>query len=263
MIPLTIKVEGLKELQDNLDDLVKHRMPKITAIALTKTAMAVAEESKQVMQQIFDRPTPFILRSQWVKMATPTDLSASVEWKSRAGKGVRSWDAATRTLHPHVEGGSRQYKNFEVALQRIGVLPNGYFAMPGAGADIDAYGNMSRSQIIQILSYFKAFPEMGYYANITEKKKARLAKGSKRTGRRGFVYFVGRPGNGRLPLGIYKRTTFAFGSAVKPIMIFGRTPGYRKRWDIQSMSQKVVDRDFTKIFKQVAGETLEYWRNKK
>lgn len=262
MIPLKIEVKGLKELQAGLDDLIKHRMPKITAIALTKTAKAVVEESQKEMSQIFDRPTPFILRSQWVKWATPKDLSASVEWKSRAGKRVEFWDAATRTLSPHVKGGSRVHKNFEVALSRMGILPPGYFAMPGAAAEIDAYGNMSRGQIIQLLSYFKAFPEAGYRANITEKRKLKLAKGSKRTGKRGFVYFVGRPGAGRLPLGIYKRTTFGFGSELKPILIFARTPGYRKRWDIQGMAQRVVDRDFKKIFKQVADETLAYWRKK-
>ncbi|MBI5449358.1 hypothetical protein HY948_03520 [Candidatus Gottesmanbacteria bacterium] len=258
-----IEVKGLKELQAGLDDLIKHRIPKITAIALTKTAEVVKLQSRQEMTQVFDRPTPFILRSQYVQMATANNLTASVEWKSRAGKGVRQWDAATRTLSPHVEGGGRELKGFEFRLRQMGILPPDMYAMPGVGAEIDAYGNMSRGQIIQILSYFQTFPEMGYRANMTAKKIERLAKGSKRKGQRGFVYFVKR-NSGGVPLGIYRRTSFgAWGSAIKPILIFTpRQPGYRRRWDVFANAQKVVDKEFPKIFKQVADETLAYWQKK-
>ena len=261
MIPLKIEVKGLKELQAGLDDIIKHRMPKITALAITATAKAVVTESQKEMQQVFDRPTPFILRSQWIKMATPTDPSAEVHWKSAAGKAIRQFDAATKTLSPHVYGGGRILKGFELSLQRMGILPNGYYAMPGNAADIDQYGNMSRSQIVQLISYFKAFPEAGYKANITDIKKARLAKHRIKAGKLGFVYFVGRPGGGRFPLGIYKRTGY-FGRKLLPIVIFTRTPGYRKRWDIQGMTQRVVGREFPKNFKRIADETLEYWRKK-
>ena len=261
MIPIKIEVKGLEELYANLDDLIKHRIPKITALALTATAKDVVKDSQEKMKQVFDRPTPFILRSQWIKAATKEDPTASVEWKERAGKGVRQWDAATRTLSPHVEGIGRELKGFEATLRKKGILPSGLYAVPGKGADIDTYGNMSRGQIIHLISYFNAFPEAGYRANMGEKKRARLAKGSVRTGKLGFVYFVGRPGNGQLPLGIYKRTGY-FGRKLLPIIIFTRQPRYRKRWDIHDDAQQVVDRQFPKNFKRIADETLSFWRNK-
>lgn len=263
MMPLKIEVKGIKELQAGLDDIIKHRMPNITALALTETAKAVREESKKEMSQIFDRPTPFILGSQWIKAATKEDLSASVEWRSRTRK-QSGWDAVTKALSPHIEGGSRTYKNFELMLSRMGILPPGYYAIPGAAAEMDPYGNMSRSQIIQIVSYFKAFPNTGYKANTSDKKRLRLAKGSKKA--IGFAYFVGRPGGGRLPLGIYRRFHSTINVSalhpLQPILIFTRTPFYPKRWDIQGMAQRVVDRDSPQIFRRLADETLAYWRQK-
>jgi hypothetical protein len=101
---------------------------------------------------------------------------------------------------------------------------------------------MKTAQIVQILSYFRAFPEAGYKANITQEKKARLAKGSKR--RLGFVYFVGRPGGGKLPLGVWQRVGFSQGSAVRPILIFVNGANYPVRFDFQYVAQQTIAKEF-------------------
>jgi hypothetical protein len=148
-------------------------------------------------------------------------------------------------LSPIVYGGSRKVKAFEKSLQRKGLLPAGFAAMPGEAARMDAYGNMSAGQITQILSYFQAFGEQGYSANITDKRKAAMAKGSKRTGARGISYFVGRPGGGKLPLGVWQKTSFgAMGSAIKPVIIFTKSPAYRQQLDVPGIAQRAINERF-------------------
>jgi hypothetical protein len=153
------------------------------------------------------------------------------------GRGTQARDY----LAPLVYGGQRKLKAFERSLQRVGLLPSGMAAVPGKAARLDAYGNMSRGQITQILSYFKAFGEQGYRANITDKRKESMAKGNKRTRARGVSYFVGRPNGGRHPSGVWQKTNFGeIGSAIKPIIIFVNRPAYRKQLDVPGIAERVI-----------------------
>lgn len=194
--------------------IANDQVPFATARALTKTAQLAQEAEVKEMRDVFDRPTPYALGSTFIRPATKRDLTAYVWLKSDTSKGT----PADKFLYSEIKGGSRVQKRFEVALQAVGAMPPGYRAVPGNAAKIDGFGNMDRGQIVQILSYFKAFPEAGYRANITDKRRAKLARGTK--AKAGFEYFVGQPGDGRLPLGIYQRFRFGHGSSIKPILIF-------------------------------------------
>lgn len=268
---LTLKINGLKELQAGVDDLIKSRLPKMMAMALTEAAKGVQAEVVKDMNKVFDRPTRWTLNSLYVKPATQSDQSASVWFEDdiAAGNGT----PPAKYILPEVKGGPRYLKRFESALRKAGVLPEGMYAVPGEAAKIDAYGNMDRGQIIQILSYFKAFPAVGYRMNITQKKKASLAKGSRRTGQRGFTYFVGKPGSdgvprrgkdfkpaSNLPLGIWQRVHFGpLGSAVKPVIIFvTRPPRYRVRLPFFDIAQEYLDKEFPNIFNRLAKEMYAY-----
>src|SRR5439155_26080975 len=133
-------------------------------------------------------------------------------------------------LNPQIHGGSRDLKKFERALRSVGALPESHFIVPGAAAKMDAYGNMDRGQIIQILAYFRSFPEAGYRANTTAKGRARLARTT--LSRQGFAYFVGAPAGGKLPLGIWQRFNLK-PSAIRPVMIFVKSVLYSKRLDFE------------------------------
>lgn len=238
---------GLKEAIKNMDNMAKKQVPFATAKALTNTAQAVKEELIKEMTRVFDRPTPFTLNSLVVIMATKTNLKAEVQTKFPPRLSQKQ-----HYLEPQIKGGSREYKEFEKALHCIGVLPSDMTAIPGKGAKLDAYGNMSRGEIVKILSYFKAFGEQGYKANITEAKKKRLAKGSKK--KIGYTYIVLRKPRGRLPAGIYQRFSFAIGNALRLILIFTKKPTYKKRWMFNEIAQKVVTKEFMKKF----SEAMEY-----
>lgn len=254
-----IKFEGLKELQAKMNDLEKQQMPFAIAKSLTKTAQQVQAEEVKVMRATLDRPTDYTLKSLYVKPATKRDLSAMVYFKdkSSAGKG----NPAANWMLPQIAGGKRNLKRFESALRRIGVLPMGMYIAPGEVCQLDAYGNIPGSFIVQILSYFRAFGEQGYSANITDKRKASLAKGSKR--RQGFQYFVSK-GKGEwfgrqqhLPPGIYKRVGFAAGSAIKPIMMFVKEPSYSKRFPFFETAQKVIDRNLKNNFNEAMADAIK------
>lgn len=217
--------------------------------AINTVAGEILEAERAEMRKVFDRPTPYTLNSMWIKYATATQLSAFVRFKDATSKGT----TADKYLGPQVRGGDRNAKRFENALRRIGVLYPREFVVPASGVKLDAYGNISRAQIVQILAYFQAFGTEGFKANTTDKGKARLAKDSKRTGRRGIEYFVSRgPGNwfgsgswqrGReqhLARGVYSRTRFGFGSAVKPIFLFVKSVGYRPRLDFYGVANKLA-----------------------
>jgi hypothetical protein len=222
----------------------RDQVPFATALALTRTAAVVKDAEVREMRDVFDRPTPYTLNALYMKPATKSNLQAVVWLKADTSKGT----PADKYLTPQIRGGARSLKRFERALAAVGALPPDYMALPGAAAKLDSYGNMDRGQIVQLLSYFKAFPEMGYRANITDARKAKLARGTK--SRLGFVYFVGRPAGGKLPLGIWQRFNFGHGSAIKPIMIFVPSVLYNAVFDFDYVAKNTIAREFPVQFRQ-------------
>lgn len=230
----------------------KGQMPFAAALALTRTAGLVKDAERKDMIDVFDRPTPWTLNSLYVKPATESDLRAFVWLKDE--RAVSTGTPADKYLTPEIQGGARSLKPFELAFRSAGILPSSHFMVPGAAAKIDQYGNMAKGQIVQLLSYFKAFPEQGYKANLTAAGKAKLRKGTKT--RQGFEYFVGQPANGRLPLGIWQRVYFAMGTALKPIIIFVDSAHYAAIFDFGFTAQITVEREFAGQLRQATQEAL-------
>lgn len=198
-----------------------------------------AFEARRVIQAninaAFDRPTPYVRRSIVVRKATPGQLKAIVEPAYQGGKGVDPQNI----LRAEIFGGERKAKRAERAFQRVGILQPGYAMVPGEACPLDAYGNIKGSFIVQMLSYFQAMGEQGYRANMTAKRKGKLAaKGVSEGGYKtigGVEYFIawGRLRGGRsshLHYGIWARSGI-HGVKVEPIIMFVRTPHYRQRLD--------------------------------
>jgi len=249
-----IKISVKSDLEATISQWTRiagDQMPFATALALTRTAQAAKAEIERQLPSLISSPTPYTMRGFRLYRATKTKLYAEVDFRIAAGRGTHGRDY----LSPIVYGGERKLKAFERSLQRTGLLPSGFAAVPGSAAKLDAYGNMSRGQIGQILSYFKAFGEQGYSANMTAKRKAALAMGSKRTGARGISYFVGRPGGGKLPNGVWQKTSFGeLGSALKPIIIFVPKPTYRKQLDVPGIAQRVIKERFASELSKAVAE---------
>ncbi|NHC62189.1 hypothetical protein [Paenalcaligenes suwonensis] len=231
---------------------VQKQVPYATSIALNNIAKAAELHVKGLMPNVFDRPTPFTLRSLRLERANKRKLEAKLSFKDFAGKGV----AASTYLWPQVHGGGRKKKRFEHSLSQVG--PSTYY-VPAGGAEQDAYGNMSRGQLVKVLSYLQAFGEQGYRANATPNSMKRTARnvrgkdGYKRIN--GVVYFISR-GKGsmsgnreqHLPAGVYVKSGI-HGSTLKMVLrAVDKEPVYAPRLPFYESIEEVYDGAFDREF---------------
>lgn len=225
-----------------------------TMVALNQAAYQGAEATKAEMRQVFDSPTPWVLGGVRYVKATRDKLYAQVDfdfWGNKQSVTVE------KILKAEIEGGDRSIKRFESALRRVGVLPSGMFAVPGAAAKLDAYGNMQAGQIVQIIAWFQAFGEQGYKANMTDRTKARLGKDSKRKGTRGFAYVAIQRGNrSHLRPGIYQKIITGFGSALRPVLIFVDRAHYQQRLDFYTVADTAARKAFQQAFPDALAKAL-------
>lgn len=231
---LEFNVKGdVREITRHLSATSQRHIPYATARGLTKTVQFVAEKLREELPRVFDRPTRFTMNAFFIRPATKARLWAEVKIKDEAFKGT----PAIKYLAPGIFGGARRRKAFENLLERAGVLPPGWVTVPGAGAELDGYGNMKPSQISQMLSDLSARRDP--LQNITARSKGRRLRS--RTKRATF-YFSTHPGTARtahLRAGIYKRSHFGFGAAIKPVLIFVKSARYRKRFDFYRIADQV------------------------
>lgn len=229
---------------------VDRHMRFAASLALNRTAEQVRQAINAEMATRFDRPTPYTLRALRVRRADRDNLVAHVDFKDAvAGKGT----SADRYLSPQVYGGGRAKKRSERALEAAG-MSAGRYMVPGAGATLDQYGNVSRGQIVQVLSYLQAFGESGYRANATARSRKRVAKlgrsegGFKKIG--GVQYFVSRgkdtQANGRrqpLAAGVWRKTGI-HGVDVKPVFLFTEAPQYQPLLPFYEVAESVFEQTF-------------------
>ncbi len=244
----------------NVDEAVKRlgfvrkQIPFITSLSLNRTGQKVKAKEEHEIRDVFDRPTPFIQNSIFLKPSNKTNLTATVGIKDFASKSV----PATKILEAEIKGGSRRLKRYEIALRRVGALPNGYYTVPGKAAPMDKYGNVVKRKFNEILAYLQAFPEAGYKANSTAATKEKLRKGSKK--KIGVSYFVGRPAGGRLPLGIWKRNHVGLfngpSKQLEPIFIFVQHTQYKPIYDFKFVAENTVKKEFNGEFERTYREVL-------
>lgn len=257
-----LRVENLRALGDVLAKLSGPQAQAAYAKAINDTAFHVRAAMQQEMRKVFDRPTDYILRSPFVRKATPTKLSASIEPTYMGGKGVDP----QKILQAQDIGGRRRDKRSEVALRRAGILPPGWqTAIPAApfpGSD-DGRGNVRGPFLVQLLAYFEAFGEQGYKANMNQKGRDRLRTGTKRQrnagpflGRRYFVAYGQLRGGARrtakgefdtrasnLPPGIWAALGTT-GADVRPVLMFTRPGAYRPRFTMENVARAADVQDY-------------------
>ena len=249
-IEISAKMVGQAELLRQLHGLTGQQAARAYAKALNDTGFQVRRAMQDEMRSVFDRPTDYILRSPRVKMATPDRLSVTIEPAYMGGKGVDP----QKILQAQGHGGVRRDKRSEVALRRAGILPAGMQTAipetPYPGSD-DGRGNLRGAFLVQLLSYFQAFGEQGYRANMTDKRKRSIHKGGKRAeGRRYFVSYGRMRGGARttakgeadgrtqhLAPGIWAAAGPG-GVDVRPVLLFVRRASYRVRLDMDKVAKR-------------------------
>lgn len=200
---------------------------RASADAINHTANQIRQELQGEMASVFDRPTPWVLKSVMIKNATPGRLEAKLWFKEPPTKGKGYIDQDDWVL-PQVEGKERRVKNVEAALRRHLRLPADKYIVPGAGARLDAYGNISRGHMAQLLSGLKAAESRaGYTANASDSWRS-FRKGHEQ------AFFVIK--RGKTPIGIAERR----GKQMKVVLAFVSKPAYTQRLDFYGIATRVT-----------------------
>ena len=224
----------LERLDRKLNNIHKKQIPFAAAKALTEVGKKIKQAEVNQMKRVFDRPTRFTLNSLFLKPATKKRLTARVWLRDWAPKGT----PATKYLAPQIEGGKRQLKGFEKLLHAKGVLPDGYYAVPSRKARRDAYGNLNKGLLNQILSF------SGAQRDAAQNTK----QGRKRQTRARFVLLDERDGK---PGGIWKLDS---NKNLYPILIFVKAPTYDDRLDFFGVAEKIMK----KHIKKELGRAIAY-----
>lgn len=219
--------------------------------ALNRTAEWAETDVRRDMRKVFDRPTPYTLKALRVYYANTQNLKAVLWFRRRESDDDAAWAVA------QIEGGKRLHKRMEGRLRSAGILPNGWYAVPGSAAPLDAYGNMSRGEISRILNVLGTYWEAGFN-KADARTRQRLAKGTKKS--YGFKYVVIEPGSKRgahlLP-GVYRRVSTPFGSSLKPMLIFVRSVSYRPRLPFKTTVEQTVAKRFPAEFDKALASLLQ------
>lgn len=232
------------------------RQVRYAASVAINSALADAQRAeRERVAQVFDRPTPYVVRgAALVQRADKASLTGSI--------ALATDTTAQGNLPPgkpllaNVKGGARRYKRSELLLQRAGVLPSGYLTVPGRAARLDAYGNMARGQILEILAWFQTFGvrqqgdtrRNSWRDNLTDKGRERKRLGTRN--RAGVEYFAVRPGErGRLSPGIYKRQVSGrfvgpVGQRPQAVLIFVQRAVYARRLDFIEQAEAAIAAGF-------------------
>lgn len=246
---MTVTTTGLGAGIELLRGFSERRTRATIATALTRAAMQGKRAAQVEMAQSFDRPTPYALGGVYVRMATAGRLEAEVGVADYAW--TKSGTPAAKFLGPGVQGGGRHIKRFELALQASGAMPKGWQSVPATGpnsaARFDAFGNISRGQLVQILSQVGAELTAGYRRSLPRHMRGEDAKRARATatkrrrafGRAGGQYVALPQGRGKLKPGIYLAGARDFGAKwglgrtgrLEPVLLFVRSTSYRPRFD--------------------------------
>lgn len=205
---LSIAVKGAKEVIKLIQKDAKQYRYAV-AVGLTKTAVIAKGEVQKEMGRgsVFKVPKPFTLKSGFIKPARRDNLEALV--------GIKP--IAAQYLIHHTERMDRDTKGAERYLMARGILPRSMYIVPGAGARLNRYGNMTKGAITKILQGVSSKGGRYYHAVIQ--------------GTPGIWQKVGRKGR-----------------RAKPVLIFIKKPKYKKRFDFYSVTQRAFDRHFSKQF---------------
>lgn len=239
-IQLNAKITGQAQVLAQLHKLSGQQLSAAAAKAINDTAFEVRRAMQAEMQEKFDNPTNYILKSPRVQKATPQKLSASIQPAYMGGKGVDP----QKILNAQSWGGRRRDKRSELALRRAGILPNGYQTAipktPYPGSD-DGHGNLKGSFLVQLISYLQAFGEQGYKANMSDKGYKRVHKGTKKvSGRRYFVSYGRLRADGNtahLAAGIWAASGTG-GVDVRPVLMFVAQGNYTVRLDMDAVAKR-------------------------
>lgn len=246
MTAVTIQLEGLDALRRQLDSFSDRRFRAAVATTLTRVAGQVRQAWRTELQAELDRPTPLTRNAPISTRADATRLRAEVFLRDRLASGgiTPAEYIATQEM-----GGDRRLRKFEQALVAAGAMPAGSRAVPGRGALLDAFGNVRRQQIVQVLNQLGGGALSVGYRQVIGRTTARRQAAAARSGRQ---YIALPRGNGTLPAGIYTRA----GRELRAVFFFVAAVRYRRRTGLADAAKRVADSRLGAEMKRAVDEHL-------
>lgn len=223
--PLSVSVrDDFQRMAAKMAILRKDQIPFAASQAANRLAKIGLAALQDHMRQVFDKPTPFTLRGFYARLGTKRDPHGEILARSFAGKGT----PAGKYLLPEAMGGVRSLKRFERALGfKTGEVE---FTVPGRGAPLNQYGNLSQAQINKILA------ALGAEGGIASRGKTR----------RGETFFLAHSKRDGSLLGVYRVVSTGH---VEPVLIFTKhAPTYPVRFKFGSTIMTAVKKDSRKVF---------------
>lgn len=155
------------------------QVTKVVAVSLTQVAYHIQQEVRATILRVFDKPSPFVTNPNAVKVK-----QAKIEGDKVIGPEIsilgqkRGSISPAHALFAEVAGGKRANKASESLLSNI--APSGRPQWrPGAGAELDAFGNLRGGTIRQILSAMQANRDQGVTSNSRVRGVSGLARNGK------------------------------------------------------------------------------------
>lgn len=218
----SITADGLDEALESLKRLSGNAPNRALAKALNNMASETIAPLQAEVASVFDRPTPFTTNAFRTDYAKQNSLAAAVAVKD-VKSGASRGQAPEDWFKPQVYGGERQLKASERFLRAKGILPPGRYTVPGPGARLDAYGNMSRKHINDLMKGLQAAGQPG--------------AGERQT------FFVMR--RGTHSIGIGERLGYGLGSGrrFRVVLLFVSEPAYSARFDFYEVASQVAEDD--------------------
>lgn len=221
---LSIKINGIDDAMRSAR-ILGEQAPMAVAKSLTAIAVKARNAEKAKMAQVFDRPTPYALNSMFIKMATPELLEAKIWVRPVGGIDAQEQKFLGMEVFGSEAGKTRRHKPFEKQLIYKGIMPEYMYAVPTRSMPRDAYGNMSRGELIRLLSYLGAIAEVRTRMNRKPSSKRKI----------NYAYLYVREKNGNYQPGIYKLTN----KRLDRIIAFIPNPSYDPKFPFHDVGAGV------------------------
>lgn len=202
-----------------------------TARGITKTLQEIRSTTVQEMRRVFNAPTRYVLNAFYMRAAERDRLTGEVWLKP---------DPQYRQ-HPievQIRGGpSRPQKRFEKALQALGAMQQGWYAVPAPLA-LDGSGKVRKGLVQQILGQARFQRTSG-----TADKRAKGRQKAAQTRAGGQFVFVPQR-RGKLSPGIYLAESLKRGprgNRLRPVFRFVPRVTYAMRLDFFGIGQRIAD----------------------
>ncbi len=235
MLKVTISHNFAQALKA-LDGVSERRLRTVLATTLTRTAFATRAGVQSDLPREIDKPSAYTVRGLRYSRATPATLTAEVFWPDTStGRATpQAW-----YLGRLVRGGQRGQKRYERALTLRGILPQGWVAVPGPAADLDAGGGITAAQVRMVLAGLRQAPQ----TNNARKRQ---------TAKTGGVFAVTQQDGGLRP-GVYVRR----GGSAQAVLFFVQQANYTARTlNLPRIASGHAAKAFPREFERALGESL-------